>query len=120
MNVQHYKHRLLALETDLSGRTEREATIGRGETGDSSRDIGDASVADEVASEAFTEAELDSTALQYVRDALKRIDDDTFGRCMVDGGPIEARRLEAVPWAQYCLKHQTLLEAAQRPRMPTL
>lgn len=119
-NIQHYKHRLLALETELSGRTEREAARGRGETSDSSRDIGDASVADEVASEAFTEAELDSTILRQVRDALKRIDGGTFGKCMVDGGPIEAARLEAVPWAPYCLKHQTLLEAAGRARMPTL
>ncbi len=120
MNIQHYKHRLLALESELSRRTVREVAIGRGETSDSSRDIGDASVADEIASEAFTEAELDSTVLQHVRDALKRIDDGSFGKCIVDGGPIEAARLEAVPWTQYCLKHQTLLEVALRPRMPTL
>jgi DnaK suppressor protein len=51
---------------------------------------------------------------------LKRIDDGTFGQCAVDGGPIEAKRLDAIPWAPYCLKHQTLLEAAARRRMPTL
>jgi DnaK suppressor protein len=120
MNTQDYKHRLLALEAELSGRTQRETSLGRGETADSSRDIGDASVADEEASVDFTEAELDSTVLEQVRDALRRIDAGTFGTCVVDGGPIEPKRLEAIPWTPYCLKHQALLEAAARRRMPTL
>jgi DnaK suppressor protein len=120
VNIKHYKERLLELEKDLSSRAAREATLGREQTADSSRDAADASVADEAASEDFTEAELDATVLQQVRDALRRIDEGTFGKCVVDGGPIEPKRLDAVPWAQYCLKQQTLLEAAARPRMPTL
>jgi len=120
VNIEHYKQRLLELEKELAGRAEREAALGRDQIADSSRDTGDASVADEAASEDFTEAELDSTVLQQVRSALRRIDEGTFGQCAVDGSPIEAKRLDVVPWAQYCLKHQTLLEAAARPRMPTL
>jgi RNA polymerase-binding transcription factor DksA len=38
---------------------------------------------------------------------------------VVDGAPIEEKRLEAVPWTPYCLKHQQLLEGASRPK-PTL
>jgi RNA polymerase-binding transcription factor len=83
-------------------------------------DVGDVSISDEGESETFTEAELDATVLQQVRDALRRIDDGTFGRCVVDGGMIEEKRLQAVPWTPYCLKHQRLLEAASRPRTPTL
>jgi DnaK suppressor protein len=120
VNIQRYRERLLELEKDLSGRVTRESASGRSRTADSSQDTGDASVADAAASEDFTEAELDSTVLQQVRDALRRIDDGTFGTCIVDGGPIEPKRLDAVPWTPYCLKHQTLLEAAARPRMPTL
>jgi DnaK suppressor protein len=120
MNVQHYKERLLELAKELTARSQRETSLGREQTADSAQDAGDKSVADEDASEDFTEAELDSTVLQQVRDALKRIDDGTFGQCAVDGGPIEAKRLDAIPWAPYCLKHQTLLEAAARRRMPTL
>ena len=119
MNIQRYKERLLKLEKDFSDRAEREAALGRSQTADSSRDAGDTSVADEAASEDFAEAELDSTVLQQVRDALRRIDDGTFGRCLVDGGPIEPKRLDAIPWTQYCLKHQTRAEAAAPRRMPT-
>jgi DnaK suppressor protein len=120
MNVQEYKRRLLELETRLSARAARERERAREQVIDSAADSGDVSVADQAVSEDFTEAELDATVLQQVRDALRRIDDGTFGRCVVDGGTIEPKRLEAVPWTPYCLKHQKLLEAASQPRTPTL
>jgi DnaK suppressor protein len=55
-----------------------------------------------------------------VRDALKRIEEGTFGKCVVDGGAIEEKRLNAVPWTPYCLKHEQLLEKEHPRRMPTL
>ena len=68
MNIQHYKQRLLDLEKALSARIGQEADQGRGEFIDSAHDVGDASVADEVASEEFTEAEHNSEVLRQVRD----------------------------------------------------
>ena len=120
MNTKLYNQRLLDMETTLSARIGREADQGRGEFIDSAHDAGDASVADAMASEQFTEAEHDAVVLQQVRDALRRIADGTFGACIVDGGPIEEQRLEAGPWTPYCLKHATRLEAATSLRMPTL
>jgi len=120
MNIQLYKQRLLDLEKTLSARIGQEADQGRGEFIDSAHDVGDASVADEVASEEFTEAENNAEVLQQVRDALGRIEDGTFGTCIVDGGPIEAQRLEAVPWTPYCLKHAQRREVAAPSRTPTL
>jgi RNA polymerase-binding transcription factor len=120
MNTQHYKQRLLDLETTLSARIGRQADHGREEFIDSAHDAGDASVADERASEDFTEAEHNADVLQQVRDALGRVTDGTFGTCIVDGGPIEEQRLEAVPWTAYCLKHATGLEVAASSRTPTM
>jgi len=120
MNIQHYKKRLLDLEKTLSARTDRALADGREDFIDTAHDVGDASVADVAADDKFTEAELDSAILQQVQDALARIADGTFGKCLVDGGPIEAKRLDAIPWTPYCLKHQGLLEAAARPRTWTL
>jgi len=120
MDVQIYKRRLLDLERRLSSRAAGDAERGREQTIDSAADAGDASVADEAASEDFSEAELDATTLQLVRDALRRIDDGTYGRCLVDGGPIEPRRLDAAPWASYCLRHQAALEATSPQKTPTL
>ena len=119
MNVSRYKQRLIELEASLSRRTARDVKSGREQLIDTAADAGDASVADEAESEDFTEAQLDATILQQVQDALRRIENGTYGQCLIDGGPIDPRRLEAVPWAPYCIRHQKLLEAASRPK-PTL
>ena len=120
MNIQHYKQRLLDLESRLSARIGREADQGREEFIDAAHDAGDASVADERASEEFAEAEHNADVLGQVRDALSRITDGTFGRCIVDGGPIEESRLEAVPWTAYCLKHAQGREVAASTKTPTM
>lgn len=120
MDMNQQKQRLLALETRLSARAARERESARGQVLDTAGDIGDASVADEGQSEDFAEGELDASVLQQVRDALKRIDAGTYGRCVVDGAPIEPRRLEAEPWTPYCLKHQTQIEQAAQLKTPTL
>jgi DnaK suppressor protein len=119
MNVNRQKQRLIEMKTRLSSRKARDVKSGREQLLDTAADAGDASVADEAESEDFTEAELDATILQQVQDALQRIENGTYGQCLIDGGPIDARRLEAVPWAPYCIRHQKLLEAASRPK-PTL
>jgi RNA polymerase-binding transcription factor len=120
MNIQRYKQRLLDLEKTLSARTERAMEAGRGELIDTAHDVGDSSVSDVAVDSDFTEAELDSMILQQVQAALGRIDNGTFGKCLVDGGPIEPKRVEAVPWSPYCLKHQAMLEAAGRAKTWTL
>jgi RNA polymerase-binding transcription factor DksA len=38
--------------------------------------------------------------------ALQRIAAGTYGRCRVDGEPIDDDRLEAQPVAELCLRHQ--------------
>jgi DnaK suppressor protein len=120
MNVQRYKDQLLDLEKTISARIGREIADGRREFIDSAHDVGDASVADEVASEAFTGAGHDSVVLTQVRDALARVEAGTFGLCIVDGGPIEEKRLDAVPWTPYCLRHEQSLEASSGSKTPTL
>jgi RNA polymerase-binding transcription factor len=120
MNPDHFKQLLLAKEHELSARVGR-AIAGAREVGDDSpHDVGDESVTDELKEQQLTEAEADQTVLTQVREALKRINDGTFGKCVVDGGPIEDARLEAVPWTPYCLKHQQLREETGSTRTPTL
>jgi DnaK suppressor protein len=120
LNTDHYKQRLQTQERELIARINRASANAR-EPGDGSPyDAGDASVVDELKEEQLTEAEADRTLLDQVRAALKRIDDGTFGRCAVDGKPIEEARLEAMPWTPHCLKHQASIEAEDPPRTATM
>jgi len=95
MNIGRYKQRLIEMETRLSSRKARDMKSGREQLIDTTADAGDASVADEAESEDFTEAQLDATILQQVQDALRRIENGTYGQCLIDGGPIDPKRLDA-------------------------
>jgi DnaK suppressor protein len=44
--------------------------------------------------------------LELVDAALARIDEGTFGTCTRCGNPIAAERLEALPWAAFCIDCQ--------------
>jgi DnaK suppressor protein len=45
-----------------------------------------------------------------VMQALERIRQGTYGECRSCGGEIEAKRLEALPFARYCIKCQEEME----------
>ena len=48
--------------------------------------------------------------LLNIRQALDRIREGTFGECLGCGSEINSKRLEAVPWTQYCIDCQRSLE----------
>lgn len=106
MDTQHFKDKLLEKERDLMSvlpRIEGETRIsGDGEVGDSI----DIATADQGTWTSVEEADILSHTLRDVRDALKRIEDGTYGTCTACGEQIGAARLEAVPWTPYCLKDQ--------------
>ncbi len=55
-------------------------------------------------------ADVARQTIMRLTDALKRISQGNFGECAQCGGEIELKRLEAVPWARYCLKCQEARE----------
>jgi DnaK suppressor protein len=120
-NTEEFKQRLLAEEESLTSRIQTSGTnlldLGGGP---SVRDWSDASVRDEENDGQPQEGDIDLTTLNQVRNALKRIEDGTFGQCLVDGGPIEEKRLRAIPWTPYCLKHEELQEQKNPHRISNL
>jgi DnaK suppressor protein len=48
--------------------------------------------------------------LKMVSEALERIEDGSYGECVACASEISPKRLEAVPWARYCLQCQERLE----------
>lgn len=43
--------------------------------------------------------------LREIDDALRRIEDKTFGICLATHNPIGLARLQAKPWAKYCIEY---------------
>ena len=48
--------------------------------------------------------------LREIDDALQRIEEGTYGTCEGTGKPIPKARLEAQPWARYCVEYARMLE----------
>ena len=120
MNVQALKRRLPKVEASLATRAAHLGRQVRAQVIDSARDTADDSVADEERSEDLIEAELDAAVMRQGRDPIQRIDDGNVWRSVVDGEPIEVQRVETISCTPYCLKQERLLEAASRPKTPSL
>jgi DnaK suppressor protein len=58
---------------------------------------------------------LEMKLLREVEDALRRIERGTYGICHDCEEPISAKRLDAVPWAKYCVtcQEQVALRASR-------
>jgi DnaK suppressor protein len=120
MKAEHFKQRLLAEEQRLLALIKRAEASAREGVFDSAHDRGDESVNDVLTEEQLKEADTYWSELKQVRDALQRIEVGTFGKCIVDGGPIEEKRLEAIPWTPYCLKHERQIELSETLETPSL
>jgi DnaK suppressor protein len=52
----------------------------------------------------------ESNLLRNVRAALRRIDEGTYGVCLHCEEDISPKRLNAVPWAAYCIQCQEMAD----------
>ncbi len=55
-------------------------------------------------------SENDSRQLILINEALERLADKEYGTCQNCEKDINPKRLDAVPWARYCLECQELVE----------
>jgi DnaK suppressor protein len=54
---------------------------------------------------------LEMKLLREVQGALHRLESGTYGTCMECEEPISAKRLDAIPWARYCVPCQEKISA---------
>jgi len=86
VNINDQRRRLLELGRELVERLGEEVETARSAQPDQP-DPGDLGLVDELKEEYFALAQTDSVILAQVRAALRRIDNWTYGRCVVDANP---------------------------------
>jgi RNA polymerase-binding transcription factor DksA len=99
--------------------TEARKGVGQGETGElSSMPIHMADLGTDNYELEFTLGLIEGgrAKLQEIDDALRRIQDGTYGVCLATGKPITKGRLRAKPWAKYCYEYELAQETGQRIR----
>jgi len=105
-DTEHYTQLLLGKEREVSEEIARfEENVKDAQTAEVEDPL-DVVTSSQTQAAAATEVSLASDILLDVRGALQRIEDGTYGECVDCGRPIEEKRLQAVPWARYCLEDQ--------------
>jgi DnaK suppressor protein len=85
---------------------------------DGVEDIGEMSELDLNRSVAFELAARQPHLIQDIDDALRRIENGTYGQCIRCGMPLYEELLKAIPTARYGPKCQAAIEAAQQIETP--
>ena len=116
MNWKNYKRRLLERERELLADIARLEGEARESRDAEVEDRMDAIVSSESKATSFSEASLEWQALVQVRDALRRMEDGAYGKCIDCGRSIEPERLKAVPWTPYCREDQEKRDALVNQR----
>jgi DnaK suppressor protein len=107
--LEHFKGKLVQKKLSLADMVMRTEGYGR-EKEPAIQDVADMAVESYTKEFMFGKSSGDRAILLQVNEALERIDDKSFGVCIHCGEPIHAKRLDAVPWAQFCLRCQGLQE----------
>jgi DnaK suppressor protein len=111
MDLEKYRAILLAKQQEILADLNRSIISGRESVEAGGFDLVDESVMSERKEGHFAQADRDRKLLKEIQEALKRIEDGTYGLCLEEGEPISEARLNAVPWVRYCVKHQELRDA---------
>jgi DnaK suppressor protein len=104
IDTEHYRNRLKQIEGDLLAEITRQENDARETASAEVEDAIDRANDDQQKDLALDESSRSYQTLVEVREALDRIEAGTFGKCEVCGRDIEPKRLEAIPWAKYCLQ----------------
>jgi DnaK suppressor protein len=113
--LAHFREQLIEKQRQLVDEVGKSSILGKDQEDDSIKDLGDQ------ANSAYTReffAELgngDRRLLREVVQALQKIDaGNGFGNCERCGEAIADKRLEALPFARYCITCQRAIEEEQR------
>ena len=79
-------------------------------TEESTQDIADKAVSSYTREFLYSLTDGERSTLLQIDDALGRVDVGTYGLCLNCGQLMTEKRLNAVPWAPYCLDCQELSE----------
>jgi DnaK suppressor protein len=109
-----FKKRLLDKHQQLAAEVGRTALYGKDQEDDSIKDLGDQANTAYTREFFFELGNGDRRLLRDVVAALQRIDNGSFGSCERCGEAIGDKRLEALPFARYCITCQRLVEEEER------
>ena len=111
--LEQYKKRLLERKQQLAELVSRTEQDGREADEETAQDVADKAVNSYTKEFLFRKSNDDRFILQLVQESLERMDSGAYGTCIVCGGEMQQKRLDAVPWARHCIECQKKQEQGQ-------
>jgi DnaK suppressor protein len=108
--VKSYRDKLLGRREGLVGQVMEAELYSRERDSEATQDPADMAANAYTKELLFSMSANDRHLLELIDEALVRIEDGEYGKCIHCGEPVQERRLEAVPWARHCLRCQDLQE----------
>ena len=112
--LTYFKKQLLEKQRQLVDEVGRTASYGKDADDDAIKDLGDQANTAYTREFFFELGNGDRRLLRDVVSALQRMDDGNFGNCERCGEVIAEKRLEALPFARFCIGCQRLAEEEER------
>ena len=108
--VRVFRDKLLDRRESLVGQVQQAELYSRERDSEATQDPAD------MAANAYTKELLvsmsdnDRQMLNLIDEALERMDDSGYGKCIRCGQALPEKRLDAVPWARHCVRCQEMHE----------
>ena len=112
--LANFKKALTEKQRQLVDEVGKSAMYGKDQEDDSIKDLGDQANTAYTREFFFELGNGDRRLLREVVAALGKIDDGSFGACERCGEAIADKRLDALPFARYCITCQRLIEEEER------
>lgn len=104
------RQRLLQQKQEIISLYQQDVRAGQESADDGTEDIVDRANNSYNRELMFSLSDTERQMLLQVEDALRRLDEGTYGRCANCGREISVLRLQAVAWARFCIDCQELAE----------
>jgi DnaK suppressor protein len=112
--LAYFRKQLIEKQRQLIDEVGKSALHGKDQEDDSIKDLGDQANSAYTREFFFELGNGDRRLLREVVQALQKIDAGGFGDCERCGEVISDKRLEALPFARYCITCQRAIEEEQR------
>ena len=113
--LKELREALVAKRRQLEAEVGRSVLYEKGLDDDATKDLGDQANTAYTREFLFELGNGDRRLLREVLIALRKFDEGGFGECERCDEPIGDRRLDALPFARYCIDCQRRLEREDRP-----
>jgi DnaK suppressor protein len=112
--LAYFKKTLVEKQRQLVDEVGKSAMYGKDQEDDTIKDLGDQANTAYTREFFFELGNGDRRLLRDVVSALQKIDDGSFGTCERCSEDISEKRLEALPFARYCIDCQRVVEQEER------